>query len=134
MLKFDFSVLNALVVEDNDFVRCLVLKHLKDFGFRNVFEAANGMEGLQLVEKQKPDIIICDIQMEPLNGFEFLKHVRAKNAAAKRLPVIFLTGNAESEYVQKALELEVSAYLLKPVIPAVLRDKIVTLMTRSLTA
>lgn len=69
--NMDFSQYRALIAEDNDFVRYMVRKHLIDFGFKEVLEASNGTEAMQLLMR-RPDIIICDIGMEPMNGYEFL--------------------------------------------------------------
>ncbi len=119
----------VLVVDDNDFVRLMVRKFLGEFGFKEVYEAANGEDGIKLLEK-KPDIVICDINMEPLNGFEFLQHVRQQKAPTGKLPVIFLTSNANAEYVQNAVDLSVDAYLLKPVTADNLKAKIMSLLSR----
>jgi two-component system chemotaxis response regulator CheY len=119
----------ALVVDDNDFIRATLKKDLRLFGFTEVYEAANGMEALEMLVRN-PDIIICDINMEPLNGFEFLKHVRALEHPKGKVPVIFLTGDAQAEQVKTAIDLSVDAYLLKPVTQENLRKKIVTLLQR----
>lgn len=125
----DLGQFTALVVDDNDFIRLEMKKNLIYLGLKEVFEAANGMDALQLLEK-KPDIIICDINMEPLNGFEFVKHVRALAPPACDVPVIFLTGEAKEQQVQEAKNLAVNAYLLKPVTLDNLKSKLVKLLGR----
>lgn len=133
MPEIDFSHLTVLIVEDSDFVRHVVRKYLTEMGFKTVLEAANGMDGIKELQN-KPDIIICDIEMEPLNGFEFLKLLRKQPGPEKSLPVIFLTSSADADYVQRALDLGVSAYLLKPVMPDTLKKKISDVMARLLTS
>lgn len=133
MPEFDFSHLTVLIVEDSDFVRHVVKKYLTEMGFRKVLEAANGMDGIKELQ-EKPDVIICDIEMEPLNGFEFLKLLRKQPGPEKSLPVLFLTSSADADYVQRALDLGVSAYLLKPVMPDTLKKKISDVMSRLLSA
>lgn len=128
MADIDFKSLKALVVEDNDFVRFMVKKHLSDFGFAEVFEAVNGDEGFLLLQRS-PDIVVCDIGMSPGDGFTFLKKLRA-DERTRLLPVIFLTAHAEQATVQKAVNEKVDAYILKPVTPDALRRKIVQLLTR----
>lgn len=118
-----------MVVEDNDFVRFMVKKHLEDFGFKEVIEAANGADAMQKLARE-PHLIICDIGMEPMNGFEFLDYVRNAGDAQSKLPFIFLTSNAEAAAVQKAVDMKIDAYLLKPVTPDGLRRKIITVLTR----
>jgi len=129
--EFNFTQLTVLVVEDSDFVRRVVCKYLVDMGFKAVLEAANGMDGIAAL-KNKPDVVICDISMEPLNGFEFLKLLRSQPEPERSLPFIFLTSSADADYVQRALDLNVSAYLLKPVMPDVLRKKLVELMSKAM--
>jgi two-component system, chemotaxis family, chemotaxis protein CheY len=131
--EFDFSSFSTLVVEDSDFVRHVVKKYLTEMGFREVHEASNGMEGISMLQ-HRPDIIVCDIEMEPLNGFEFLKLLRKQPGGEKLTPVAFLTCSAEADYVHQAMQLGVNAYLLKPVRPDALRRKLTELMNRMLTA
>lgn len=129
MAALDLTTLVVLVVEDNEFIRLMLRKYLGDFGFRKIFEAADGTEAIKLLDK-KPDIIICDIHMEPMDGFGFVKHIRALEAPANKVPVIFLTGDAHVDQVQGAIDLAVDAYLLKPVTPENLKSRILALLTR----
>lgn len=133
MSGVDFKHHKALIVEDNDFVRFTVKKYLVEFGFAEVFEAANGMDGLEMLS-HNPDIVVCDIHMEPLNGFEFLKMVRKMKTPIRQVPILFLTSNSGMDYVQKAIALNVDAYLLKPIAPEDLRKKMGALLARALTA
>jgi two-component system chemotaxis response regulator CheY len=130
---FDFSHLTALLVEDSDFVRRIVKKYLEDFGFKAVHEASNGMDGIEQL-KHNPDFIVCDVEMEPLNGMEFLKLLRKHPGPVSKVPVMFLTGSAEKETVDRALALGVSSYILKPVTPETLKKKIIDLMSKALSA
>jgi two-component system chemotaxis response regulator CheY len=130
---FNFSTFKILVVEDSDFVRHVVRKYLVEMGFKEVFEASNGMDGIAQL-KNSPDIILCDIEMEPLNGFEFLKLLRKQPGPEKALPLLFLTSSADADYVQRAIDLGVSAYLLKPVMPDTLRKKLIDVLSRAMTA
>ena len=134
MAGINFSQFKALLIEDNDFVRFMIKKHLLGFGFNEVFEACNGQDGLEALDKQAPDLVICDIKMEPLDGFEFLRYVRSLSTPIARLPIIFLTSLADEGDVKKAMALEIDAYLLKPVMPNHLKRKIETLMTQKLRA
>lgn len=129
-MALNYGKLKALVVEDNDFIRFTIMKNLTSFGFGEVLEARNGMEGLEWLE-QRPDIIVCDINMEPMNGHEFLLHLRKSPDSVCNTPVIFLTSNGDEENVQRALKLHINAYLLKPVTPDALRKKIATLLSQS---
>ena len=129
MADLDLTRFVALVVDDNSFIRLSLKKELTHIGFKEICEAANGIDALQMLDKN-PDIIICDINMEPLNGFEFVKHVRALQAPANEVPIIFLTGDAHEEQVQSAMKLAIDGYLLKPVSQESLKKKVVALMSR----
>jgi len=134
MSELDLAQYKALIIEDNDFVRYMVKKHMVSFGFDNVFEAVDGFEGINKLATHEPDIIVCDINMAPVDGFDFLKHVRRLDSALRNLPVIFLTSSADEVFVKRALALDVDAYLLKPVMPKQLRHKIETLLKVRMTA
>jgi len=134
MAEIDFSQFTVLLVEDNDFVRFMVKKHLSGFGFRRVVEASDGQEGIQLFNQTEPDIVVCDISMQPMDGFEFLKHIRNLNTPLRKVPFIFLTSRAESSAVVKARALEIDAYLIKPVMPQNLKNKITQILTKRMSA
>lgn len=76
-----------------------------------VGEAADGKEGLEMIMRFKPDLIIADIQMPKMNGLEVIKEVRDRNISAH---VVILSGYSEFEYAQKAIQYGVDEYLLKP--------------------
>ena len=129
VLEFNFAPVKVLIVEDNDFVRFMLKKYLIGYGVKDVSEGANGEEGITLFQA-KPDIVICDIHMSPVDGFNLLKHVRSLETEESKTPFIFLTGNANAEFVQKARNLTVDAYLLKPITADNLKSKMIALLTR----
>jgi two-component system chemotaxis response regulator CheY len=129
MNGIDVSKLVALVVDDNDFIRAEMKRSLAYLGFRKITEAANGKDAIAIMDNIPPDIIICDINMEPVNGFAFVKHVRALPHPDCDVPVIFLTGDAQKEQVQEAINLSVNAYLLKPVTLDNLKSKLTKLLS-----
>ena len=101
---------NILLVEDNDFVRMQIHKFLADEGF-NIIEASDGLTALGSM-KGSISLAIVDIRMEPIDGFEFVKSIRAKDY---KTPVIFVTGDQNSGNKNEANKLGVSAVLKKPV-------------------
>ena len=62
-----------------------------------------------------PDLILCDINMAPTNGFAFVKWVRLRNSGSFRTPILFLTSHTEREVVMKAKEVGIDGFLVKPV-------------------
>lgn len=125
MSGLNFSRLCVLTIDDDEFVRGLIQKMLARFGCREIHEAGDGRQGLRAVKRLKPDVVLCDINMEPMNGFLFLKTLRNDPAIHdNKLPVIFLTMLSDGNAVTKARMLDVDAYLIKPVSPQMLKEKI----------
>ena len=69
--------MRALVVEDNEFMRELVVGLVRQIGFGTVSSATDGEQGLQEIMGGRPQIIICDINMQPVDGVEFVKRLRS---------------------------------------------------------
>jgi DNA-binding response OmpR family regulator len=111
-----------LIVEDEDGIRAFVKAYLESEGFE-VLEASNGKEGLDVVLKETPDLIITDIMMPVMDGIEFFKEVR-KLPEAKDLPVIMLTVKDEFNDIKYAYLLGVEEYITKPFDPSLLVSRI----------
>ena len=129
----DLGGLKALVIDDQEFVRTIVKKMLQQVGVGVVVEAHDGNSGLTVVESERPDIVICDVQMRPVDGFGFVKALRALPYGEK-LPVIMLTAHTDATTVARAKELKVDAFLAKPVLPPALREKIIKVIADARTA
>ncbi len=100
-----------LIIEDDDFLRSLAVTKLTAEGF--VMEvAADGEEGLAKVMAQAPDLIILDLMLPKVSGFDVLEKVRA-NEATKKLKVIVFSNLGEEADIKKCLDLGVSEYLVK---------------------
>lgn len=123
-----FSRMSALIVEDQAFIRTVVSRILKQLEFSQIWEADEGTSGLSLALERKPDIIICDIEMAPMDGLTFLQQLRQKEELGRRTPVIFLTNHAQKDMVLKARDLGVSAFIAKPVTVLGLREKLTVLL------
>ena len=124
-----FSRMNALIVEDQAFIRTVVSRILKQLEFNQIWEADEGTGGLTLALERKPDIIICDIEMAPMDGLTFLQQLRQKEDLGRRTPVVFLTNHAQKDMVLKAKDLGVNAFIAKPVTVVGLRDKLAVLLS-----
>jgi two-component system chemotaxis response regulator CheY len=106
----------VLVVEDELQTRTLIKHMLHRLGVVWVKEAQDGLSGLAAVLASKPHLVLCDIHMEPFDGFEFLQRLRALgDPMLRQTPVVFLTGDRMSDSVTTAMDLKVNGYLLKPV-------------------
>ncbi len=101
-----------LLIEDNKDVRENTAEILKLAQY-NVITAKNGKEGVELAQKEKPDLIICDIMMPVLDGHGAL-HLLSKNEETSSIPFIFLTAKAERSDFRKGMEMGADDYLTKP--------------------
>ena len=118
-----------LLIEDNAEMRentaeILQLAHYK------VIAAMNGKEGVELAEKEEPDLIICDIMMPVLDGYGVL-HMLSKNEKTASIPFIFLTAKAERTDFRKGMEMGADDYLPKPFEPRELLARIRSVLRRS---
>ncbi|MBI4779678.1 response regulator [Candidatus Falkowbacteria bacterium] len=102
-----------LLVEDDSFLRDICFKKLKKEGF-NVVTAVDGEEAVKKVSEFKPAIVLLDIILPAMDGFEVLKEIRShKDILVKNVPVIMLTNLGQEEDNKKAISLGASDYLVK---------------------
>lgn len=104
-----------LVVDDERHIVRLVQVNLERAGYQ-VVAAFDGKEALKKVEAEKPDLIVLDVMMPHMDGFEVLKRLRA-NADTKDIPVIMLTAKAQDADVFRGWASGVDCYLTKPFNP-----------------
>ena len=103
----------VLVVEDVDFNRDLVVQLLEDK--YHVIEAVNGQEGLELAERERPDLILMDLSLPVIDGWEATRRLKA-NDDLRSIPVIALTAHAMKGDEEKALAAGCDDYLVKPLV------------------
>ena len=104
-----------LIVEDNEDNLHLVMVLLRTSGFATL-EAGDGAEGVELAVKEKPDLILMDIGLPVIDGYEATKRIKA-NKETKDIPVIALTSYAMPGDKKKALNAGCVGYITKPIIP-----------------
>lgn len=101
-----------LTVDDSKTIRMIVKKAFKPFDCVLV-EAENGVEGLAIAAKEKPDLIVLDITMPVMNGIEMLEKLKAE-PGLKEIPVIMLTAESGKENVVQIVKMGVKDYMVKP--------------------
>ena len=114
-----------LVVDDEPRMIRFIRMNLELEGYR-VVEATNGLEALDRVRKDLPDLVVMDVQMPEMDGFEALGHIRQVST----VPVIMLTVKAEEEDKVRGLELGADDYVTKPFSPRELSSRIKALLRR----
>ena len=122
----------VLFVEDEELAREKLAKLLSKL-FKEVILASNGLEGLEKYEKskitnEKIDLIISDINMPIMNGLEMLERIREIDTI---IPLIFTTARSESENLLKAIDLNISNYIMKPIDTTILVKKITEVCEKS---
>lgn len=103
-----------LVVDDERTLRVNLCEMLTFEGF-DVIEAENGAAAIRLAQAHSPDLIICDVTMPEMDGFEVLTRLK-RNSEMAALPVLLLTAQAEKSAIQHGLEMGATDYVLKPFI------------------
>lgn len=117
-----------LVVEDNEDTREILLYRLKSMGNYEVLLASNGKEALEMATQSRPDLIIMDLKMPVMNGWEATKAIR-QTEWGKDLPIIALTAQAMERDEEKALSAGCNDYIAKPIMDyTILKKKVEKLL------
>ncbi|WP_137886808.1 two-component system response regulator RssB [Pseudomonas sp. 2FE] len=104
------SSASLLIIDDDEVVRASLAAYLEDSGF-SVLQASNGLQGLQVFEQEKPDLVICDLRMPQVDGLELIRRI---NALEVETPVIVVSGAGVMSDAVEALRLGAADYLIKP--------------------
>ena len=112
-----------LVIDDSVPMRRIMQNVLARLGHTDVILAANGREALKRVEAERVDFVITDWFMPEMNGLEFVRALREKEAT-REVPILVVTANASRTDVAQAVKLGVKGYVLKPFTAEALRDRI----------
>jgi CheY-like chemotaxis protein len=111
-----FDYLKALVVEDNPHMRELLRTLLNALGIKQVFEAADGTEAFAQLCEHKPDFVLTDLSMAPMDGIEFTKLVRSsEDVPNPYVPIIMVTGHTERHRIETARDAGVTEIIAKPI-------------------
>lgn len=121
-MNADFSM-PILVVDDYQTMVRIMRNLLKQIGYENVDDAANGEEALAKVRSKSYGLIISDWNMEPMTGLELLQNVRADPMSAQT-PFIMVTAESKTDNVLAARKAGVSSYIVKPFNAQMLKAKI----------
>src|SRR5580765_6389574 len=106
------SLKRILVIDDEEWLREMMQLALRQKGFE-VLEAENGEKGIELARRELPDLILCDVNMEKVDGYLTLSSLRGETATAS-IPFILMTGLADQAGMRHGMELGADDYLPKP--------------------
>mgnify|MGYP001083275340 CR=1 FL=1 len=111
-----------LIAEDERDIREFLMVALQVSGF-NVVEARNGEEAVALANSHKPDLILLDVRMPKVTGFEACETLKA-SPNTRDIPVVFLSAYANKDEIRQGLALGADEYLTKPIAPDVLTERV----------
>lgn len=123
--------LSILVVDDNQYMRKIVRNLLVNIGVRKVYEASDGIAGLDAIRIVTPDVVIIDWELPLLNGAEFVRIVRSPGVFPfSDIPIIMLSSHGERWRVVEAVRIGVNEYLRKPVSAQALLDRLTAIVAK----
>ena len=117
-MQTKFPDLTILYVEDDELIRKGAMRYLEKI-CKKVWGAKDGLEALHIYEDYRPDVIISDIDMPRLNGLDMAKKIRQHD---KHTPIILATAFTQTDFLLKAVELQLIKYLVKPITSAKLSE------------
>lgn len=121
--------MKILIVDDFSTMRRIIRNLLRDLGYTNTAEAADGKKALPMLQEGHFDFLVTDWNMPIMDGFDLLKAVRADDKLSE-LPVLMVTAEAKREQIVAAAQAGVNGYVVKPFTAAALQDKIETIFDR----
>lgn len=110
-----YELLRVLLVDDNHHMRVLLAEILRAIGVKQILEANDGAEGLQMMRTHAVDIVMTDLSMQPLDGIDFVRLLRnSPDSPNQMAPVIMITGHSTQRRVNEARDAGVNEFLAKP--------------------
>jgi DNA-binding response OmpR family regulator len=118
----------VLVAEDEPDIRGLIVFSLQYAGYE-VIEALNGEDAVKLAEAEQPDLILLDVRMPKMNGYEACSVLKAQDST-RGIPVVFLSARGQETEIKQGLELGAEEYILKPFAPDELYQRVGGILER----
>jgi DNA-binding response OmpR family regulator len=118
----------VLIIEDDKYLNDLLSKKLQDEGFK-LFSATDAEQGLKVIKDEGPDVILLDLLLPGMHGFEFLEMLK-KDPKTKAIPVVIISNLGQKEDIEKGLALGAADYLVKA---GVTLDGIVSMVNKVLS-
>ena len=114
-----------LVVDDDPVMRNFVVTLLGRLGAGHFQVAQDGRSGLQMAHSFRPDLIISDVHMEPVDGLDFVRNLRSQPVdALRKIPVLMLSADSSLQTLNESMPLGIDGYLIKPPSLSSLQNKI----------
>jgi DNA-binding response OmpR family regulator len=117
-----------VIAEDEPDIRELIAFTLRFAGY-DVVAGANGEEAYHLAQKEKPDLVMLDVRMPKMTGYEACRAIKADDAI-KHIPVVFLSAKGQESEIQTGIDAGAEEYLLKPFAPDHLTERIRSILAK----
>ena len=117
-----------LIAEDDTDIRCLVAYSLEYVGY-DVIQALNGDEAIELAESEQPDLILLDVRMPRMNGYEACAVLRSREST-RDIPIVFLSARGQETEIKRGLDMGAEEYILKPFAPDDLYQRVGSILER----
>ena len=129
-LPFQLSGIRAIIIDDHDPIRKAMKRVLSKMGIPDILEVFDGKEALaELSRHPDIDLILCDLYMRKVSGFDVLCHVRNRAIRAD-VPFIVVTGEASKEDIVKASDLGADDYIIKPFQAEAMEQKVIQVLSK----
>ncbi len=117
-----------VIAEDEPDIRELIAFTLR-FAGHEVIAGANGLEGYELAKREKPDLVMLDVRMPKMTGYDPCRAMKA-DVVLKDIPVVFLSAKGQDSEIQTGLDVGAEEYLLKPFAPDQLVERVKTILAK----
>ncbi|MDE2464896.1 MAG: response regulator [Alphaproteobacteria bacterium] len=127
----NYDHLRVLVIEDNAHMRSLLHSLLHAIGLKQVIETPDGASAFAALRDERPDLVLTDLDMRPMDGIEFTRKVRTDaDSPNPYLPIIMVTGHTELAKVIQARDAGVNEFLAKPITVRNLQSRLTQIIER----
>ncbi|MGC8742836.1 MAG: response regulator [Verrucomicrobiia bacterium] len=117
--------MKVLVVDDSKVTRGMIGRILREFGFE-IVEASNGLEAIEKVQAEQPELTLVDWNMPEMNGYEFIKAIRAE-PQYDNMKIMMVTTESDIDQMTAALEAGANEYVMKPFTKDIITEKLAIL-------
>ncbi len=123
--------LRTLIVDDSSVMRKIVARALQQGGLSlgQILEAGNGSEALEILRREKVDLVLSDINMPVMDGLEFVRQLRNLEAA-QGIPVVMITTEGSESHVMEAISCGARGYIRKPFTPDQMKEHVLPLLQK----
>lgn len=132
-MSISLSSYKFLIVDDQLLVRTLITQVLRTFGVKPeaTLQATDGNHALHVLAGRQVDLVLCDMQMSPINGIDLLKSIRSgRTGNAPNLPFVFLSGHPERSTIVLAAQLHADGFVVKPPRPNDIEKNLIAALER----